>query len=361
MVARKTCLGETSRNIGSLNRLDPNERGLDANPHPLENCHMRMVVLDGKTVNPGDNPWTPLEALGELTVHDRTSPSDILHRAGSAEIVLTNKTPLTRDILTKLDKLRFIAVMATGYDVVDLEAASERGIPVSNVPSYGARSVAQFVLALILEHCHQIALHDRAVKAGEWSRAEDFCFWKTPQIELSGLKMGIIGFGKTGRRVAELAHALGMDVIVYTPRIRGTPPYKPFAWKTLEEVFAEADVLSLHCPLKPDNVGFVNKELLALMKKSAFFINTARGALVNEPDLAAALNSGNLAGAALDVVAREPIRSDNPLLEAKNCIITPHISWAPKESRQRIMDITAENIRVFLAGKPQNVVNGPLR
>ena len=318
---------------------------------------MNIVVLDGKTINPGDNPWTPLEALGTLTVHDRTAAGDILPRALSADILLTNKTPLRADILAKLDTLKFIAVMATGYDVVDLDAASARGIPVSNVPSYAAKSVAQFVLALILEHCHRVTLHDREVRAGEWAKAGDFCFWKTPQIELSGLKMGIIGFGRTGRLVAELAHALGMDILVYTPRIRETPPYSPFAWKPLEDVFAEADVISLHCPLKPDNAGFVDKALLARMKKTAFFINTARGALVNEADLAAALNADALAGAAVDVVSEEPIRPDNPLLTAKNCLITPHMAWASLSSRKRLLEATVENIKAFLSDRPTNVVN----
>ncbi|WP_045221219.1 D-2-hydroxyacid dehydrogenase [Desulfonatronum thioautotrophicum] len=320
---------------------------------------MRIVVLDGKTINPGDNPWTSLEALGSVTIHDRTATKDIVQRAESADILLTNKTPLQAETLAQLPKLRFIAVMATGYDVIDLDAASTRGIPVANVPSYAAKSVAQFVLALILEHCHQVALHDRAVKSGEWSSAEDFCFWKTPQVELTGLKMGIVGFGRTGRLVAELAHALGMDILVYTPRIRETPPYQPFAWKSLEDVFEQADIVSLHCPLKPDNAGFVCNDLLRRMKPSAFFINTARGALVNEADLAAALNAGTLAGAAVDVVAEEPIRKANPLLSAKNCIITPHMAWASLNSRRRLLEATVENIKAFLTGRPTNIVNPP--
>lgn len=320
---------------------------------------MNIVVLDGKTINPGDNPWTALESFGNLTVHARTSVKNITSRAKPADILLTNKTPLSRRTLAKLDNLKFIAVMATGFDVVDLEAASNRGIPVSNVPSYASNSVAQFVLALILEHCHQVALHDQAVKAGEWSKARDFCFWKTPQVELSGLKMGIVGFGRTGRMVAELTHALGMEILVYTPRIRETPSYKPFAWKSLEDVFAQSDVVSLHCPLKPDNVGFVNKSLLQLMKKTALFINTSRGGLVNEADLAQALNAGHLAGAALDVLSDEPANPANPLLTAKNCIITPHIAWASLSSRKRLLEATVENIKAFLSGRPINVVNQP--
>jgi glycerate dehydrogenase len=217
--------------------------------------------------------------------------------------------------------------------------------------------VAQFVLALILELCHRIGLHDQAVKSGEWSKKKDFCFWKTQQIELYGLKMGIVGFGRIGRRVAELAHALGMDVLVHTPRIRETPPYKPFAWKTLVEVFAEADVISLHCPLTKDTHGFIQKNLIGLMKPSAFLVNTSRGPLVNEQDLAEALNSGAIAGAAVDVVSREPVQPDNPLLTARNCIITPHMAWASLSSRKRLLHAVADNVKKFLAGRPTNVVN----
>jgi glycerate dehydrogenase len=318
---------------------------------------MNIVVLDGQTINPGDNPWTPLESLGELTVYPRTPPRDVRKRSLGADILLTNKTPLKARTIAALTDLKFIAVMATGYDVVDLKAASRRNIPVSNVPSYAANSVAQFVLALALELCHRISVHDQAVKSGEWSKKKDFCFWKTPQIELAGLKMGIIGFGRTGRRVAELAHALGMEVLVHTPRIRETPPYKPFAWKSLEDVFAEADVVSMHCPLNQDTCGLVNKDLLRLMKPSAFLINTSRGAVINEADLARALNAGVIAGAAMDVVSREPIQPDNPLLKARNCIITPHMAWASLSSRKRLLNAVADNVKNFLAGRPTNVVN----
>lgn len=318
---------------------------------------MNLVVLDGRTINPGDNPWTPLEALGSLTVYPRTLARDIRKRSQEADILLTNKTPLTGKTIAVLPNLKFIAVMATGYDVVDLEAASKRNIPVSNVPNYATNSVAQFVLALILELCHRISLHDQAVKSSEWSKKKDFCFWKTPQIELHGLKMGIIGFGRIGRRVAELAHVLGMDVLVHTPRIRETPPYKPFAWKTLVEVFAEADVISLHCPLTKDTYGFIHKDLIGLMKPSAFLINTSRGPLVNEQDLAEALNSGAIAGAAVDVVSHEPIQPDNPLLTARNCIVTPHMAWASLSSRKRLLYAVTDNVKKFLAGRPTNVVN----
>jgi glycerate dehydrogenase len=318
---------------------------------------MNLVVLDGRTINPGDNPWTPLEALGSLTVYPRTLAGDIRKRSQEADILLTNKTPLTGKAIAALPNLKFIAVMATGYDVVDLEAASKRNIPVSNVPNYATNSVAQFVLALILELCHRISLHDQAVKSSEWGKKKDFSFWKTPQIELHGLKMGIIGFGRIGRRVAELAHALGMDVLVHTPRIRETPPYKPFAWKPLLDVFAEADVVSLHCPLSNDTYGFIHKDLIGLMKPSAFLINTSRGPLVNEQDLAEALNSGAIAGAAVDVVSHEPIQPDNPLLTARNCIITPHMAWASLNSRKRLLHAVADNVKKFLAGRPTNVVN----
>jgi len=316
-----------------------------------------MVVLDGRTLNPGDNPWTPLEALGALTVYPRTPAREIRKRSLKADILLTNKTPLTARTIAALPHLKFIAVMATGYDVVDLQAASKRNIPVSNVPSYATNSVAQFVLALVLELCHRVSLHDLAVKNGEWIKKKEFCFWKTPQIELAGLKMGIVGFGRIGRRVAELAHALGMEVLAYAPRIRETPPYKPFAWKSLTEVFSEADVISLHCPLTDDTRSSIDKDLIGLMKTEAFLINTSRGPIINEADLAAALNARAIAGAAVDVVAEEPIQPDNPLLAARNCIITPHMAWASLSSRKRLLSAVADNVKNFLAGRPTNVVN----
>lgn len=318
---------------------------------------MQMVVLDGQTLNPGDNPWTPLKSLGDLTVYPRTCPRDIRKRGLAADILLTNKTPLSAKTIAALPDLKFIAVLATGYDVVDHEAAGKRGIPVSNVPSYATGSVAQFVLALILELSHRVCLHDQAIRAGEWTKRKDFSFWKTPQIELAGLKMGIIGFGRIGRKVAELTHALGMEVLVHTPRIRETPPYKPFAWKSLDEVFMEADFISLHCPLTSQTCRLVDKTLLGLMKPSAFLINTSRGPLVNEADLAAALNNQVIAGAALDVVSQEPIRPDNPLFTAPNCLLTPHMAWASLSSRRRLLNAVADNVKNFLAGRPTNVVN----
>lgn len=318
---------------------------------------MHMVVLDGQTLNPGDNPWTPLESLGDLTVYPRTSPRDIRKRSRDADILLTNKTPLSAKTIAALPDLKFIAVLATGFDVVDLGAATKHKIPVSNVPSYATNSVAQFVLALMLELCHRVGLHDQAVRSGDWAKHKDFSFWNTPQIELAGLKMGIVGFGRTGRKVAELAHALGMDILVHTPRIRETPSYKPFAWKSLDEVFMEADFISLHCPLTSQTHNLVDKTLLGLMKPSAFLINTSRGLLVNEPDLAAALNKQAIAGAALDVVSQEPIRPDNPLLAARNCLLTPHMAWASLGSRRRLLNAVVDNVKNFLAGRPTNVVN----
>ncbi|HXQ24655.1 MAG TPA: D-2-hydroxyacid dehydrogenase [Candidatus Acidoferrales bacterium] len=307
---------------------------------------MRIVVLDGYTLNPGDNPWDEVARLGELTVYERTPTEHIVPRARDADVILTNKTPLTAATLAQLPALRFISVLATGYNIVDTEAARRRGIPVSNVPEYGTDSVAQHVFALLLELCHHVGLHDSAVKSGEWTRSPDFCFWKSPPLELAGLTMGIIGFGRIGRRVGALAQALGMRVVTAG---RGMADF----WK----VFSAADVVSLHCPLTSENAGFVNRELLQRMKPSAFFVNTARGGLVDERALAEALNAGVLAGAAVDVVAVEPMRADNPLLTARNCVITPHIAWASLAARRRLMATTVQNVAAFLAGQPINVVN----
>ncbi|MBI4517905.1 MAG: D-2-hydroxyacid dehydrogenase [Deltaproteobacteria bacterium] len=318
---------------------------------------MKLVVLDGYTLNPGDNPWAALARLGELTVYDRTAPELTVERARPAEIVLTNKTPLSAATLAQLPVLRFIGVLATGFNVVDTEAARARGIAVSNVPEYGTNSVAQHVFALVLELCHGVGRHNAAVHAGEWSRARDFCFWEAPPLELAGLTMGIAGFGRIGRRVGELAHAFGMNVIAAGGSRRDPPNYEPFAWVEMPELFARADVVSLHCPLAADNHEFVNRELLGRMKPSAFLINTARGGLVHESALAEALNAGKLAGAAADVVSVEPIRPDNPLLHARNCLITPHLAWGSLAARRRLMAITVQNVAAFLAGRPINLVN----
>lgn len=317
---------------------------------------MNMVVLDGYTLNPGDNPWGEVEALGPCTVYDRTAPSEILARAAGAEVVLTNKTPLTRETLEQLPDLKFIGVLATGFNVVDSAAARALGIPVSNVPIYGTDSVAQFVMAMVLNHCHHVARHSTAVKEGQWTHCQDFCFWDSPLVELSGRTIGIVGFGRIGQRVGELAQAFGMQVLAADPCRDHVPSY-PFAWKELPELFAEADIVSLHCPQTDTNAGFVDADLLARMKPSAYLVNTARGGLINEADLAAALDAGTLAGAACDVVSSEPITADHILLKARNITLTPHIAWATLSARKRLMQTTAENVAAYQAGTPINVVN----
>jgi glycerate dehydrogenase len=320
-------------------------------------CDMNIVVLDGYTLNPGDNPWTRVEAFGELTVYDRTGPDQIIERASPADIILTNKTPLTEETLAQLPNLKFISVLATGFNVVDVQAARRRNIPVSNVPVYGTDSVAQFVFALVLELCHHVGVHSDAVREGQWTANPDFCFWKTPLVELAGKTMGLVGFGRIGRRVGALANAFGMKVIAYDAVRGGDPDFTPFEWVSLQDVFSHSDVVSLHCPQTTENAGFVNEKLLKRMQPHAFFINTARGGLVNEDDLAGALNAGDLAGAGVDVVSTEPIQADNPLLKARNCLITPHHAWATLSARKRLMNTTASNIAAFIDGRPANVVN----
>ena len=320
---------------------------------------MKLVVLDGYTENPGDLSWAELAALGELTVYDRTSYTEsplIAERIGDAEIVVMNKTPISRATINACPNIRLIAVLATGYNIVDYQYAREKGIPVVNVPTYGTASVSQYSIALLLEICHHIGHHSASVHAGNWASNPDWCYWDYPLIELEGKTIGIIGFGRIGQAEGRIARAMGMHVLAYDvyPNDAGRAIG---AYVDLDTLLAQADVVSLHCNLTPENTGLINKENIAKMKDGAILINNARGQLIMEQDVADALNSGKLAAAGLDVVYTEPIRPDNPLLTAKNCIITPHISWAPKESRQRIMDATAENIRAFLAGTPQNVVN----
>lgn len=317
---------------------------------------MKIVVLDGSTLAADGNSWAALASLGEAEIHERSAPEEVLARSRAATVLVTNKARIAGPVIEQADRLRFIAVSATGFDCVDVAQARRRGIPVSNVPEYGTSSVAQLVFALLLELCHQVGLHSRAVRAGDWSQSADFCFWRTLLVELAGKTLGIVGFGRIGRRVAELARAFGMEVIA-CGRSRSSPPEQPLAWVGLEELFARADVISLHCPLSPETAGLVNAERLRLVKPSAFLINTARGGLVVEQDLAEALDSGRLAGAAVDVVSREPIAPDNPLLAARNCLITPHIAWATREARQRLLEATAANVRAFLDGRPINVVN----
>ena len=319
---------------------------------------MKMVVLDGYTLNPGDNPWDEVARFGELTVYDRTPDELILERSAGARVLLTNKTPLSSQTLSALPDLKLICVLATGYNVVDLEKSAQLGIPVVNVPEYGSDSVAQHAIALLLELTNRVALYDAAVQRGEWTESEDFTLVAEPLTELAGRTMGIVGLGRIGGRVAQIAHALGMEIVAHNTRSRVAPEGVPVQWLTLEELFAKADVVSLHCPLTAQNQGMVNAALLGLMPSHALLINTSRGALINEQDLANALNRGVIAGAALDVTAREPIPADSPLLGARNCIITPHIAWATLAARKRLMATTAQNIAAWLAGAPQNVVNG---
>jgi glycerate dehydrogenase len=318
---------------------------------------MKIVVLDGNRLNPGDNPWDEVAAYGELEVYDWSDPHHVVDRAGEADIILTNKSLVMRESIEQLPKLKYISVLATGYNIVDVQAARERGIPVSNVPVYGTDSVAQYVFALLLELCHHVGQHGEVVQSGEWEQSGTWSLYKTPLIELVSKTMAVVGFGRIGRRVGELAHAFGMKVLGVDIREEDPPGYEPFSFVSLEEAFQKADVVSLNCALTAENQGMVNRELLASMKPNAFLINAARGPLVREADLSEALNLGVIAGAALDVVSTEPIRADNPLLAARNCIITPHIAWASLEARRRLMKTTAENIDAFLRGQPQNVVN----
>ncbi len=317
---------------------------------------MNIVVLDAHTANPGDLNWEPLKTLGDCTIYDRTPPDDIVSRARDADIVITNKVVFSRDVIEKLPKLKYIGVIATGYNVVDLEAAAERNIPVTNVPDYCTEAVAQLCFAHILNLTKRTADHAVGVRTGKWSRSIDFCYWDYSTADLKGLQLGIIGLGRIGRTVAKIADAFKMNVLVNT---RTQPKDAPNYIKLtdLETLFRTADIVSLHCPLTDDNHRFVSTKLLSLMKKTAFLINTARGPLIDEQPLADALNSERIAGAGLDVLSTEPPSPDNPLLTAKNCFITPHIGWTAKAARQRLLDITIENINAFLTGTPKNVVN----
>ena len=318
---------------------------------------MKIVVLDGYTLNPGDISWEGLEALGEVTVYDRTKPEEVVERIGDAEVVYTNKTPITRDTLDQCGNIRFIGVLATGYNIIDIEAAKEKGIPVSNIPTYGTAAVSQYAIALLLELCHHIGEHSDAVKNGEWTSNPDWCFWKYPLVELAGKTMGIVGFGRIGQDTGKIAQALGMKVLAFDAYKRPELESETCRYADLDTLLAESDVISLHCPLFPDTEGIINKDTIAKMKTGVMIINDSRGPLIVEEDLRDALNSGKVAGAALDVVSTEPIKMDNPLLSAKTVILTPHIAWAPKESRQRLMDIAVENLQCFVDGAPQNVVN----
>lgn len=318
---------------------------------------MKIIVLDGYTLNPGDISWEGLEKLGELTVYDRTRPEEIVQRIGDGEIVYTNKTPLTKETLKACPGIKFIGVLATGYNVVDVEAARALGIQVANIPTYGTAAVAQFAIGLLLELCHHIGEHSDCVKRGEWSSNPDWCFWKHPLVELAGKTMGVIGFGRIGQETARIAQALGMKILAYDAFQRPELETETCHYADLDTLLAQSDVISLHCPLFPETEGIINKETIGKMKDGVMIINDSRGPLIVEEDLRDALNSGKVAGAAVDVVSTEPIRMDNPLLEAKNVIITPHIAWAPRESRQRLMDIAVNNLKCFLEGAPVNIVN----
>ncbi len=318
---------------------------------------MKLVVLDGYTLNPGDLSWDGIKQFGELQVHDRTPESQIVERCQGAEIIFTNKTPLREAILAQLPDLKYIGVLATGYNVVDVEYAKKRGILVANVPGYGTASVVQMTFALLLELCQHVQSHSDSVFEGEWSRSLDFCYWKHPLVELEGKTLGIIGFGSIGQKVADVAGAFGMNVIGQSRRQSDQTHRKNFRWAGLHELLSESDVVSIHCPLFPETEGLINKETLKLMKSSAFFLNTSRGPLMVDQDLADALNAGVIAGAGIDVLSVEPPSANNPLFRAKNCLITPHIAWATKEARSRLMGIAENNLSSFLNGNPVNIVN----
>jgi glycerate dehydrogenase len=317
----------------------------------------RIVVIDGFTLNPGDNSWAPLEKLGQLTVHDRTDADSVVGVARDADVVITNKCPVSKAAIEKLPQLKFIAVSATGYNIVDVAAARGREIPVSNVPEYGTKTVAQFTWALILALCHHVGRHSESVHAGEWAKSPDFCYWLMPQIELDGKSLGLVGYGRIAQQVGAIGAAFGMRLLASGRPGSARPRSTAVEWLDNDALFERANIVSLHCPLTQQTERMVNRHMLGRMKRGAFLINTSRGGLVDERDLAEALRSGQIAGAAVDVVSAEPIRGDNPLLSAPNCLITPHIAWTTLAARERLMRTTAENVAAFLAGKPINVVN----
>ena len=321
---------------------------------------MKIVILDGYTENPGDLSWDELGKLGDLTVYDRTPVNDeaeIIRRIGDAEVVFTNKTPISKATIDACPSMKFISMLATGYNVVDYEYAKEKGIPVTNVPTYGTAAVGQFAIAMLLEICHHVAHHSQTVHEGKWSESIDWCYWDYPLIELADKTLGVIGFGRIGRQTGKIAKAMGMNVIAYDS-FESDEGKAIGEYVDLNTLLKTSDVIALHCPLFPETQGIINKDTIAKMKDGVIILNNSRGPLVVEQDLADALNSGKVYGAGLDVVSTEPIDPSNPLLTAKNCIITPHISWAPKESRQRIMDCAVENVKAYIAGAPINVVNG---
>lgn len=322
----------------------------------IQGIKVKIVVLDGYTLNPGDLTWEELKKLGTVTVYDRTPEDKVLERVINADIIYTNKVPLTRETIEACKNLKLISVLATGYNIVDVKAAREKGIPVSNIPVYGTTAVAQMAFALLLEICHHVGAHSEAVHKGDWTNNLDWCFWNYPLIELAEKTMGIIGFGRIGQNVGKIAKAFGIKVIAYDeyPNELGRQ-YGEYV--SLNELFDRSDVISLHCPLFPSTEGMINKDTISKMKDDVIILNNSRGSLIVEQDLADALNSGKVYAAGLDVVSSEPMHSDNPLLNARNCIITPHISWASIESRKRLMNFAVENLKTFLDGSPTNVVN----
>jgi glycerate dehydrogenase len=318
---------------------------------------MKIVVLDGYTLNPGDLTWDELKQLGELVVYDRTPAEQVVERAAGAEIVFTNKTPLDESTLNRLDQLKYIGILATGYNIVNTEVAKQKGVPVCNVPGYGTASVVQMTFALLLELCQHVKHHSDTVMDGKWAKSKDWCYWDYPLVELAGKTMGIIGFGRIGGMVGDVASAFGMNIIGNSRHRTDQSHRKNFRWAEVPELLQESDVVSIHCPLFPETKGLINRENLGRMKRSAFLLNTSRGPIIVDQDLADALNNNVIAGAGIDVLSTEPPPADNPLFGAKNCLITPHIAWATIEARARLMDTTVSNLSAFMDGKPVNVVN----
>jgi glycerate dehydrogenase len=317
---------------------------------------MRIVVLDGYTLNPGDLSWDALKEYGDVTVYDRSPAEKILERAAEAEVLFTNKTPLGEDLFNKLPKLKYVGVLATGYNIVHVDAARKKGVTVTNIPDYGSYSVAQFTFALLLELCHHVQRHSDSVMKGKWAASADWCFWEHPLTELAGKTLGVIGFGKIGQKVADIATAFGMNILGTARHQSSQSHRRNFRWVEIPELLEHADVVSLHCPLTPETKGLINARSLKTMKTTAFLLNTSRGPLVIDQDLADAVNQGVIAGAALDVLSIEPPPKNNPLFKAQNCIITPHIAWATKEARSRLMEMAVKNLAAFVASKPVNVV-----
>jgi glycerate dehydrogenase len=317
---------------------------------------MKIVVLDGYALNPGDLSWEEFKHMGDLTVHDRTSPEEILKRASGAEIVLTNKTPIRDQVIQQLPKLKYIGVLATGYNIIDVDAASKKNIVVTNIPNYGSYSVAQLTLALLLELCHHVQRHSDSVRDGKWASSKDWSYWEYPLVELAGKTMGVIGFGNIGQKVGDIASSFGMHVLGSARTQSDQSHRKNFRWASIPEILQESDVVSIHCPLTPETKGLINAQSVRMMKASSFLVNTSRGPIIVDEDLSEALNADVIAGAAIDVLSVEPPHQNNPLFTAKNCIITPHIAWATREARTRLMQMAAANVQAFLNGKPVNVV-----